>query len=100
MKAITSCRTRASISSDARDVDARAFANARRGFARHHAALGQRVGGGQFDFEPALEAALVGPDAAHLGSRVAGNHANWIVAFQFAKMLQTAVRIVLTRDCK
>ena len=59
----------------ARRIHAGAFANARRRFARHHAALGQHVGGGQFDFQPALEPALIGPDRAHLRASVARNHA-------------------------
>ena len=60
----------------ARRIHARTFANARRRFPRHDTAFGERVRGGQFDFEPALEAALIGPDRAHLRARIARNHAS------------------------
>ena len=43
----------------------------------NHAALGQCLRRGEFDFEPALELAFVRPDAAHLFSCVAGNHGRW-----------------------
>jgi hypothetical protein len=37
---------------------------------RHNAALGERFGGGEFDFEPVPELAFFAPDAAHLFARV------------------------------
>ena len=76
VKAITSCLTRASISL-MRAASTRARSRRRAAASRGTTPrLGQRVGGRQLDFEPALEAALVAPDAAHFRARVSGNHAN------------------------
>jgi hypothetical protein len=56
-----------------RDIHARAFTQARRGFARYNASLSQRFGGSQFHFKPFLEAILVAPDAAHLSTGITWN---------------------------
>ena len=72
--AITSWRTSRSISVRARDVDARPRAQRSRGLGRDHAALGELLGDGQLDLEPAPEAPLVAPDRLHLRARVALDH--------------------------
>ena len=41
---------------------------------RHRTLLGPGLGRRQLDLEPALELALLGPDLADLGARVAGDH--------------------------
>src|SRR5690606_211543 len=38
------------------------------------AGLGHRVGGRELDLQPGLVPALVGPDAAHVGVGIVGNH--------------------------
>src|SRR5437763_7670076 len=46
---------------------------------RHDALLGQTLHYGQLHLEPGLELALLGPDGAHLGPRVALDHASRIL---------------------
>src|SRR5579863_927344 len=59
---------------DARDVNAGAFAQAQRSFARDNTRFGENVGGGEFDVEPFLEFVFVGPELAHLRARVSWYH--------------------------
>ena len=59
---------------DARDVEPAARADVRGGLGRDEARSGHRLGGRRLDREPRLVAPLVGPDAAHLGVGVAGDH--------------------------
>ena len=73
-KAMTSCFTSASIARMRADVDARALAQAAGRLGRRLAPLGQHVDERQLDVEPALQAGLLGPEAAHGGTRVAVDH--------------------------
>ena len=50
---------------DTRYIDAPAFAQLQRRFARYDAGFRQRFGGGQLHFEPFLKSIFVAPDAAH-----------------------------------
>ena len=56
---------------DASDVEGAALADVARGFGRDDAGGRHRFGGGRLHEQPGLVAALVAPDAAHLGVRVA-----------------------------
>ncbi len=60
---------------DACHVDARPFAQLRGGLFRHDARFGKRLGGGQLDLQPLLEFVFLAPDAAHLRTCVARDHA-------------------------
>ena len=59
---------------DARDVEAGPGLDRGQGLPRHHAALDEDLGGGDLHLEPGGEAVLVGPQAGHLGTRVARDH--------------------------
>src|SRR5262245_51303390 len=59
---------------DASDIEGAALANVPRGFRRHHAGCGHRLGCGGFNEEPRLVTPLVAPDATHFRVRVACDH--------------------------
>ena len=59
---------------DAWDVETGVLAQQPRGLNGDDAQFGQRFGGGELHFEPLLEAVLVAPDPAHVGTCVSGNH--------------------------
>ena len=62
---------------DARDGEAAAIADGVGGDLGHDACGGEGLGSCDFDAEPAAVFVFVGPDAAHLGQRVAGDHV-WV----------------------
>ena len=55
---------------DAIQVEIAFFADSHGRRLRHQAYLGERFGGGDFDFEPGTELVLVTPDMSHLGTRI------------------------------
>ena len=59
---------------DAGDVEAGPRLDRGEGLGGHDAALDEHLGRGDLHLEPRGEAVLVGPEAGHLGARVAGNH--------------------------
>ena len=59
---------------DARDVEAGLLLDRGEGLLRHDAAPDEDLGGGDLHLQPGREAVLVGPQASHLGTRVARDH--------------------------